>query len=121
MKKNNPNENEQNKLVNENAPADEMIDINSCLTEELVSETTQNGGDEPLPNDYDDFITTDEQAEDEAQFAYADEGIQFADEVEMPKESTKKNVVIAGVSAVCSCFLFPYFQRHNGFFICNRR
>ena len=101
MKKNNPNENEQNKLVNENAPADEMIDINSCLTEELVSETTQNGGDEPLPNDYDDFITTDEQAEDEAQFAYADEGIQFANEVEMPKKSTKKNVVIAGVSAVC--------------------
>lgn len=98
-------------MANDNAPADEMIDINSCLTEEYVTGAANNG-DEPLPNDYDDFITTDEQAEDEAQFAYAGSEVQFADEPEMPKESTKRNVIIAAISAVCVvlvavfCFLF---------------
>lgn len=112
-KKKNLNENEQNNTANENAPADEMIDINSCLTEEYVSGAAQkNAAQEPLPNDYDDFITTNEQAEDEAEFAYGDSGIQFADESDLPKSSTKKNVAVAAVSAVCVvivavfCFLF---------------
>lgn len=110
-KKNNLNENEQNNTANSNAPADDMIDINSCLTEEYVAEAAQNSGEEPLPNDYDDFITTDEQAENETEFAYGGDDLQFTEE-EMTRGSTKKNVIIAAVSAVCVvlvavfCFLF---------------
>ena len=106
--KNGFNDNQQNNNENVNVNREEIINI----PEETAAANIQNE-EQPLPNDYDDFITTEEDF-DEADEMFADQEnyIQNMDDSEMPKESAKKNILIAAISGVCVvlvavfCFLF---------------